>query len=247
MRQHVLLPGLLGVGLALVLGSATARGDYFTTAIQSTSIPLTATNWDNTSRIQGLNPFEVTKFDHTQYDKNGQTAVLTGMTVTLSYEFQNLPTIQFVNTSTITVKTDMSMYITSPNGKTNMVASPTLTNTAQQNSSSPSAIPLYDQGGHVSGSFVDTATLNQFNFTGSNGSTLSLPVFAQATTTFTSSSGNGSGTAATAAAASIYVAYFYTLIAPEPSSFVLMGLGLLGLVAVARKRLQFGLKKSPTA
>jgi hypothetical protein len=256
MRQRLMMPGVLCVGFALVLGSAPARATYYTTPVQALVIPLTQTNWGtNTLSIQALNPFVVKKFDPLNPDPahplpSGQTAVLFGITVALGYEFDNTPTMTFKNVATLTVNTVGAMNMYLPDGKTNVVVAPTFSNIAQQVSTTadtfPKSVTLSTQKttAIVSGSYVDTATLAQF--IGSKGATISLPVFAQATTTFTSSSGNGTGSAVTFAGAQINLVYFYTLV-PEPTSFVLMGLGLTGLIVVAGNRTRFGLKKLPAA
>ena len=150
---------------------------------------------------------------------------------------------QFYNTSTITVKATGSLsvensagvaYVTTPafNDSQTLTLKPT-------SAGSLITFPTQTYQGATSvpgGALTGTSTLQSFNGTG----TVTLPVVASASSSFTSSSGNGYGSSVTDALANIYVVYRYALV-PEPSSFVLAGVGLAGLLAVCRHRMK-GLK-----
>ena len=251
MQQRTWMQGMLLVGLALAQGGATARADY-TTAPQTFTIPLTKTNWTpTTSTLTGVDPLSVVKFDPTTLGlPPGQTAILTQVDLTVNYTFENTLTMRFDNPSTITVSASGTMNLYLPNGTTNLVTPPTFTNSSTQTAtvsdtfSKYVTLPTQTTTGTASQSYVDQPTVSQFLYNGSNGKLINLPVFAQAQSSFATNSGNGFGSSVTLAGASITVVYHYIL--PEPSSFVLTGLGVMGLGTIVVKRSRVGLKKSGT-
>lgn len=243
MRNTRSILSIFVAGLVIPALTGVARADF--TPTQTASIPLTQTNWDSTTpSVAGVDPLTFQQFNAAQYSQNGLTAVLTSVQLTLNYTFDNTLTMRFDNVSTITVTASGTMGLTLPGGTNLLPTTPTFTH-SETLSATPSdvfskyvTLPLTPPAtGTVNGTYTDSATLSQFTGTG----TISLPAFANATSSFTSSSGNGYGSSVTYASATVGIVYFYTL-APEPSSFVLMGLGVVGLVAVACRRSRDGLK-----
>jgi len=251
MQRRTFTLGILSVAFALALGAGSARADY-TTAPANYTIPLTQTNWsDTTQSLQGLNGFPVVKFDPTVYSVPGFKAVLTEVDLVLTYTFENTLQMRFDNVSTIVVAASGTMNLTLPDGTTNLVTSPTFSNSGTQTStisdvfSKYVTLPTYTKTGTVGANYVDQPTLSQFLYNQTGSKVIQLPVSANAQSSFSSSSGNGMGSSVTLAGASISIVYHYIL--PEPSSFVLTGLGVMGLGAFAVQRSRVGLKKSAAA
>ena len=251
MHRRTLMLGILSAGFAWTLGARPARADYTTTPVTST-IAQTETNWNL--------DFSLPKFNPAEYSLPGQTAVLTQVDLTLNYEFDNTLTMIFApSLSTITVSASGTMNAYLPDGTTVLSASGPPTGSfsnAALYTLTPSDLlnkdftKIYDLSPPATGSFVTKlmgqSEINQFLYNSSNGVTMAqLPVTAIAQSSFASSSGNGFGSSVTLAGASISVVYHYVL--PEPSSFLLMGLGVMGLGAIAMKRSWGGLKKSTAA
>ena len=221
---------IFGAGLVLCLASSPSRADVLT---QTFSLPLTQTNWDTTTTFaSGSNPFVVQEFNGAAHPLNGAPSTLQSVTLTMDYEFDNTLKATHYNPSTITVDASGTISLSVPNVTT-------LTGSFQ-NSGSDTAVagdtfPKIDNVNHkvVTGSkvatYADSGTLSQFTGTG----TISVPAIAIATSSFSSSSGNGFGGSRTLAAVTLTVTYTYV---PEPGSFVLMGMGGLGLLVVKYRR-----------
>jgi len=246
MRKPAIVLGILSAGLGLVAsGTRSARAD-FTTNPQTISIPLTQTNWSpTTSSLAGLNPFVLQQFDVSKYSTATQTAQLTKVSLTLDYQFENSLNLRFDNVSTITVTAQGTMTLYKPDGKTTAIVTPQFTN-SQVMTSTPSdvfskyvTLPQRMFPGSQSANYTDTATLKHFLGNG----TVSLPVYAMATSSFTSTSANGFGGSVTLASAKINLVYSYILV-PEPSAFALTGLGMMGLAWATRRRPRVGVKNS---
>ena len=211
---------IFGAGLVLCLASSPSRADVLT---QTFSLPLTQTNWDTTTTFaSGSNPFVVQEFNGAAHPLNGAPSTLQSVTLTMDYEFDNTLKATHYNPSTITVDASGTISLSVPNVTT-------LTGSFQ-NSGSDTAVagdtfPKIDNVNHK----VDSGTLSQFTGTG----TISVPAIAIATSSFSSSSGNGFGGSRTLAAVTLTVTYTYV---PEPGSFVLMGMGGLGLLVVKYRR-----------
>jgi hypothetical protein len=249
MQWRALVLGILGVGLAQLAVPTAARADFLTNP-QVLTIPLTPTDWGPTTTVlTGLDPFVLKQFNPATYSSGGKTAVLLGVEVKMSYEFDNTLSMKFDNMSTITVKATGNMQVDRPNGSTLLpTPNPAFTN-FQSMTANPATVlgktvtfPTQVYTGSVSsptGGFTDSTSLTQFKGTG----TISLPVVATATSTFTTSSGNGFGASVTDAKAVITVVYRYALV-PEPSSLALAGLGggCVALVGVCRSRKRSRLK-----
>ena len=257
MLKRTTLLGLVVVGLAILWDTAV-RADY-TTALQSFTIPLTATNWDpSTTVLTGVDPVDVVKFDPNSsslVQQAGATANLTEVDLTLNYTFENTMSMVFYNPSQITISGSGTMNLYGPDGKTNLVApasfssSATQTATASDTFSKYVKLPTQTFSGSASQAYVDQATLSEFLYNGTspNDRIIILPVYAQAQTSFTTS-GSGGGSSLTLAGATITVVYHYMLsgpfVIPEPSSLTLTALGVMGLGVIVAMRSRVGLKKS---
>lgn len=238
---------LLGVGFALIAAAAPVRADFVT--VSTAAIPLTQTNWTpTTASLAGVNPFQLDQLG-TALTKAGvvigpgQSAVLTKVELTLDYRFDNTLQIRFDNLSTIGVNASGSMQvflgsgITPSSGQAPIITPPTFANSSTL-SSSPSdifskyvTVPTKSFTGTQTASLTDQASLNKFLGNG----TVSLPVFASATSNFTTSSANGFGSSVTYASAGINVVYTFAIV-PEPTAFVLCGIGVAALLGTLGSR-----------
>ncbi|MFO0954380.1 MAG: choice-of-anchor E domain-containing protein [Isosphaeraceae bacterium] len=233
--------GLLCMASLLLVGGSPARAE-FTVTVKSAAIPTTQTDWGPTSSsLSGLNPLQLTQFDASKYAVGGQTAVLKSVDVKLDYQFDNRLALTFVNLSTITVTATGSINLFLPDGTTKLVPTATFANTGSLRVDpagmlmktvylpNPPAFTSYT--GSQTQTYTDAATLAMF--TGK--STIGLPAVASATSKFTTDSGNGFGSSLTFASVVASLVYHYDLV-PEPSSIVLTGLGVSGLLGFFRFR-----------
>ena len=222
---------MLGVGLVLALvSSGGARADVLT---QTFSLPLTQTNWDqSTGSFGGANPFVIQQFDGAAHPLNGGPSTLQSVTLTMDYEFDNTLRATHANASTITITAHGDISLSVPN-VTTLTGSfdNSGSHTAAASDTFPEVVTVNQKTitGTKDATYTDLATLAKFTGTG----TISAPAVATATSSFTTSSGNGFGGSRTLAAVHLTVSYTYV---PEPGSFVLMGLGGLGLLIVHRRR-----------
>lgn len=241
MRKRAMIAGLLSVGLTVFAGGTLARADFQSVQYDYNTFDTpVATNFGPTTpTLLGKDPFQVQLFDPSKFAQNGITPTLAGVEVNLKYELDNTISMRFDTKSTITVTASGIIHLFGPDGKTDLVNSPTF---------APDPIPVTrDPGGttplfvslptlvvkSVSGKYYnDTAMLNAFTGPG----TLSLPAYASAQSSFTTTSGNGLGSSDTSALVSLQVIYFYAV--PEPSSLVLCGMGGLGLLLASLGRLR---------
>jgi hypothetical protein len=246
MRKRVEILGLLCAGLTLVAGGGHARAD-FTVAPPTVTVPLTPTNWGpTTTSLAGIDPLAIQQFDASKYSTPGHVATLTGVDVTLDFEFDNRVILTFTTMSTITVAATGTMDLFLPDGTTRLVPSATFANTGSLTVNPATLLmktfglpnpPDFTKfpGSTPTVSYTDAATISQF--TGK--STINLKAFAQATSNFKTSSGNGFGSSVTLATATVHVLYHYTLmVVPEPSSVALTGIGALGLLVLGRNALR---------
>lgn len=224
------LTRILGVGLVLCLASSPSRADVLT---QTFSLPLTQTNWDTTTAaFNGANPFVVQEFDGAAHPLFGAPSTLSSVTLTMDYEFDNTLKATHANPSTIAITAhgDISLTvptITSLTGSFDNSGS----STAVDGDSFPKVVNVIHKNitGSKVATYTDLSTLSKFMGTG----TISVPAIATASSNFTTSSGNGFGGSRTLAAVTFTVSYTFV---PEPGSFVLMGLGGLGLLFFNHRR-----------
>jgi len=248
MRGRVAALTLLSLGLIVALPASPVRADLtiFQTATQTQTIESTQTNWGpGTASLLGKDPFTIQKFDPTKIAlppgvKPGQVT-LYEVVLSLKYEFQNTIQMDFIARSTTTVTSQGIMHLmidgvhVSPS-VTDSVNSPTFFTQKTLSYPDQLTVPHYlDPVKTVAGTsaigYFDSSTLAVFTGPG----VITAPVVATASSSFMNSSGNGVGGSSTFASAALSVTYYY-FIAPEPSSFVLMGLGAVGLCVVARGR-----------
>lgn len=230
MSFRVSMIRMLGVGLVLALASSTSRADVLT---QTFSLPLTQTNWDpTTGAFSGANPFVIQQFDGAAHPLNGGPSTLQSVTLTMDYEFDNTLRATHANASTITVTAHGDLSLSVPN-VTTLTGSfdNSGSHTASASDTFPEVVTINQKTftGTKTATYTDSANLANFTGTG----TISAPAVATATSSFSTSSGNGTGGSRTLAAVHLTVSYTYV---PEPGSFVLMGLGGLGLFVVQRRR-----------
>jgi len=233
------------LGLLLTLPASPVRADLaiLQTPTQTQSIESTQTNWGpGTVTLLGKDPFTIQKFDPTKIaTPPGQQAVLYEVVLSLKYQFQNTVQMDFIDRATATVTSSGIMHL--------MIDGVHVSNTVLDSVNAPGfftqktlsypdqlKVPHYlDPVKTVAGTsalgYFDSTTLNVFTGPG----TISAPEIATAASSYTNSAGNGAGGSSTFASATLSVTYFY-FVAPEPSSFVLMGLGAVGLCVVARVR-----------
>lgn len=227
---------ILGAGLLICLAAGSSRADVL---VQTFSLPLTQTNWDTTTpAFNGANPFQVQEFDGTAHPLYGSPSTLQSVTLKMDYEFDNTLKSTFANPSTITVSAHGNLSLTVP-GVTGLTGSFDRTGsaTATDADTFPKTVDLGLQVKTDSKTvtYTDSSTLSKFMGTG----VISVPAVATATSDFTSSSGNGFGGSRTFASVTFTVTYTYV---PEPGSFVLMGLGGIGLFVVNRRRSRLAAK-----
>jgi len=255
MRKGVVLLGLLGLTLVWSGGGAYAQ-TVFTYSPAPLTIPLTPTNWNPQTKFATTNPdpFLTEQFDPSKFPVFGAPGKLVGVELHLDYRFDNRLTMRFDNVSTISVEArgtvdvylpDKPANATSPvplPGFTKLVPTGEFTNQATMESK-PSDIfsktvmvpsdgtfkSFPGSTSSVPGGYTDPNILAAFTGKGS----LTIPVYATATSSFTSLSGNGAGTSEMLAMATVRVVYYYV---PEPSSLALFGLGALGLAWAGRGR-----------
>jgi len=237
------------LGLTLTVPASPVRADLtiFQTPTQTQTIESTQTNWGpGTVSLLGKDPFTIQKFDPTKITlppgtPPGQKAVLYEVVLSLKYEFQNTVQMDFIDRATATVTSSGIMHL--------MINGVHVSNSVLDSVNSPGfftqktlsypdqlKVPHYlDPVKVVSGTsalgYFDSTTLNIFTGSG----TISAPVIATAASSYMTSSGNGVGGSSTFASAALSVTYYY-FIAPEPSSFALMGLGAVGLYVIVRGR-----------
>jgi len=257
MHKRLLGLGLFSLGLGLALSPTAARADFQqiyqadipqnqAATNQNLNISATDTNFGPGTANLINDPFQIQQFDATKYHMvvNGidRQATLYEVVVSLKYEFQNTIQMSFVNpsTSTVTAQGVMRLDVNNTLGKlalANVVNTPTFFTqktltfpTDIKNASYIQPTPKVVASTSAMGYF-DKSTLDLFSGKG----TLSLPVYATATSGYTNSAGNGAGGSRTSAAAALSVTYYYYFV-PEPSSLALTGLGALGLCVVCRAR-----------
>lgn len=196
------------------------------------------------------------QFDPNAHFVNGKPGQLVGVELVMEYKFENTISLRFDTLSTLRVDVTGKMQLTMPTGSLvtanfpgpndpNPVGNPTNNAGQYLNSSgnitlSPAnllsksvELPKSTITGFVASpagtGYTDGATLAKFTGT----STVTLPILAQANYNFFSNTGNGFGGSSTLATAIVSIRYLFV---PEPSSMVLMGFGVVGLIWAGRAR-----------
>jgi hypothetical protein len=247
MRERLVALGLLSLGLTLLLPAAPVRADYLFTAPQTQSFGLTDTDiLPGTTVMGGKDPFTINQFDaSTITAPKGQVAVLEGVTVSLAYQFENTIQITFLGSAATTMVTASGVMHLGLNTVNNTVFTQDIVNTptfftsktlsapGQVSDTSNNIEPPLIVAGTSALFYSDAKTLSVFTGNG----TITAPVTATAVSNFMNLAGNGVGGSNTFASAALSVTYYYNFFAvPEPSSFVLTGLGAAGLCFVSRAR-----------
>ena len=180
-----------------------------------------------------------------------QTAVLTGVSISMSYTMTNSFIYNYANNTGLSVRADGSITYTLPSSTPlSFSNSPTI-----HYGYNPDNTPYYRPYNAATDKLNQNITVINPTLTGSasktfttNGgdavsaqyvgnSVLQVPVLAFATSAFDSQSGNGTGHSITDAQFTFQIHYLYKLV-PEPSASALAMIGgAVSLVAYGRKRL----------
>jgi hypothetical protein len=215
--------------MALAAGASQARADHTGwLSIPASTFGPTQTDWPAVNlALPQFNP---------------NLGILTEVDLRLDYKFDNTLTAQFVTMATINVNAMGAMGVVVPGGSgSSHLLTASFTSSGSHDSTpsdimSGNPVPL----GHkvVTGTTPvltfkenDSTTLAMFKGTGQ----VMLPAAATALSNFTTTSGNGFGSSLTLATATVEVMYTYIAV-PEPSSVVLTGLGVTGLVLAGCRR-----------
>lgn len=235
MRKRAVAVGLLSVGLSLFACGTRVRADFQQVEYDyKLSDQPVQTNFDATTpSLLGKNPFQVQLFDPSKFGQPGITPILTGVEINLYYEFDNTRSLRFDSSGTITVNAAGVLHLYAPDGKTDLVNTPTfapdpvpVTRTVTDGNPVFVTLPMLVVKS-VSGKYYnDTAMLDTFTGAGK----IPLSAVATATSSVDFGSANGMGRSDTSALVSLAVIYSYAV--PEPSSLVLTGSGGLGLLLV---------------
>jgi hypothetical protein len=263
MQKRTIGAGLLCLAFSLFSHQAMAGGVVVSSQTQETSSDLKSTNWQ--SGTPGItNPLVFNQFDPTLGKLTGIDVTLT-FNIRNDYllTFVNTPitTTMYVATSmttnpniladpaqraTLTDGPTVTLY--GPGGNTQLIGPPESRQPVDfvkmtEASGTWSSTPVGNQG------FIPpTVTHQVLSLTLTNASTPSLfsqfigsgkvdlPVSATANSSFFSSTGNGTGEVLTTANASVEIQYIFTPFAiPEPSSAILLGLGIAASVVACRR------------
>lgn len=262
MRMWTRSFGFFCVAAACLAGGTSAFADL--TPVQTAVIPSTQTDWNtSTPSLQGTgpgtDPLLFNKFDTS-------LGTLQSVNLSMTYTVISSATMTFTTASTLTLTsgfqstpggplqgTTINLNLTTDPGAPTLlsVQAPVLTYTKTYDpgsgtqvfsSSNPPNSPFYlTPDGHSSntmtGSSATTLTdSGQVAFFSGVG-TIGLPALSFSGSSFSTDSGNGGGTVLTYAGISVSLSYNYTpLSVPEPSSFVLLGVALGGLLWIRRVR-----------
>jgi hypothetical protein len=228
---------LSGLAILLVSHQTVARGD--TTPVQTVMTGMVQTNW-----IPGTTGVTTPTF--TQFDPSLGT--LTAINLTLTTNVDNTYSFDFVNKSTITVTNAISgssligptISIFGP-GATVVAGSPgTVSGNAIFTAVQP--VDMNEILTESSGTYTQTTNYTNFystvltdtaGFIGTGSVVLDAEAFAYST--FHSDNGNGGGYVLTDAGATVSLYYTYTAAVPEPSSSVLLALGIGSTLIAGRK------------
>jgi hypothetical protein len=226
---------LSGLAILLVSHQTVARGD--TTPVQTVMTGMVQTNW-----IPGTTGVTTPTF--TQFDPSLGT--LTAINLTLTTNVNNTYFFDFSQVSSATTITETNgspgptISIFGP-GATVVAGSPgTVSGNAIFTAVQP--VDMNEILTESSGTYTQTTNYTNFystvltdttGFIGTGSVVLDAESFAYSS--FSSSSGNGGGYVLTDAGATVSLYYTYTAAVPEPSSSVLMALGIGSTLIAGRK------------
>jgi hypothetical protein len=226
---------LSGLAILLVSHQTVARGD--TTPVQTVMTGMVQTNW-----IPGTTGVTTPTF--TQFDPSLGT--LTAINLTLTTNVNNTYFFDFSQVSSATTITETNgspgptISIFGP-GATVVAGSPgTVSGNAIFTAVQP--VDMNEILTESSGTYTQTTNYTNFystvltdtaGFIGTGSVVLDAEAFAYST--FHSDNGNGGGYVLTDAGATVSLYYTYTAAVPEPSSSVLMALGIGSTLIAGRK------------
>ena len=214
---------------------AQASPTPVTTPEFSASIPVTPTDWSPGFPPGVANPLAIPKFDPS-------LGTLQSVNVELKYSIKNDFSMTFISPSQITVAaTQTKIAVERPDKSVVAQAMPADVSKTSTVTGPPFpkdvTFPSMSRSG-TTGFLTLNSAADLAMFTAANkGDSIKLPVIATAQSTFSSTTGNGSGVVNTAAGADVIVTYTYAPApVPEPTTFAVLGAGLLGLIVARRKR-----------
>jgi hypothetical protein len=232
-RNHLSSLIVTWVAALILLAPSVSQADL-STPDQILSVSATKTDWGPVSHPP------ITALQFSQF--NPSLGTLTGVSISLDYNFSSQVTLNAVNASTLTMVVQGYMVLSLPqnDGQIHNIFSPSDTpnfnNVVQHTFSGPNSYSsTQDFSNTVSTELTSSAVRAQFTGTG----TIGLPIGASVpVTNFYTSTSQGHGVATTYASATVTLSYDYIphIPIPEPSSLVLLSLAGGGMLFAAHRR-----------
>ncbi len=278
MRTRLTRLGAFCLGVVLTVSGSAARADFSTPTYTFSTNTLTTnwgydtgkgiatppkTLWGTYTGPDGVTVVDPTKMKNPlqapQFNPNdptivaahdpSQTAVLTGVSIAMTYSLHNSFVYNYVNNTGISVRADGSITYSLPSS----TPLPFATAPTFHNGYNPDNTPYYRPFNPATDKLNTDIAVNNGILTGfatktfsSNGvdpvsaqyvgsSVIQVPILAFATSAFDSQSGNGTGRSITDAQFSFSIHYTYKLV-PEPSAITLAMIGGAASLFFFRRR-----------